>query len=39
MRSYGWLFDVYAARTMMVVWLYRDDGTLGTGAGISAARA
>jgi hypothetical protein len=28
MRSYGWLFDVYPARTAMIVWLYRDDGTL-----------
>jgi DNA polymerase II len=28
MRSYGWLFDVYPARTTMVVWLYADDGTL-----------
>ena len=28
MRSYGWLFDVYPARTTMVVWLYQDDGTL-----------
>jgi hypothetical protein len=28
MRSHGWLFDVYPARTTMVVWLYQDDGTL-----------
>jgi DNA polymerase family B len=28
MRSYGWLFDVYPARTTMVVWLYQNDGTL-----------
>jgi hypothetical protein len=28
MRSSGWLFDVYPARTAMVVWLYADDGTL-----------
>jgi hypothetical protein len=28
MRSYGWLFDVYPARTAMVVWLAQDDGTL-----------
>jgi DNA polymerase II len=28
MRGRGWLFDVYAARTAMVVWLYQEDGTL-----------
>ena len=28
MPSYGWLFDVYPARTRMVVWLSQDDGTL-----------
>jgi hypothetical protein len=27
MRAYGWLFDVYPARTTMVVWLSEDDGT------------
>jgi hypothetical protein len=27
MRTYGWLFDVYPARTTMVVWLYQDNGT------------
>ena len=28
MHSQGWLFDVYAAQTTMVVWLYQEDGTL-----------
>jgi hypothetical protein len=28
MHSQGWLFDVYPARTTMVVWLYQEDGTL-----------
>jgi DNA polymerase-2 len=28
MRSQGWLFDVYPLQTTMVVWLYREDGTL-----------
>jgi DNA polymerase-2 len=28
MQSRGWLFDVYPMRSVMVVWLYRDDGTL-----------
>jgi DNA polymerase II len=28
MHSQGWLFDVYPAQTAMVVWLYREDGTL-----------